>query len=256
MIWAPCMIACAILPAAILPSGTSTSGLSPAFAAYAAIEADVLPVEAQTTACGALVDGDRDRRGHAAVLERAGRVVALDLELHLAAGDPGEPARSATSGVPPSPRRDRRGARGEVEQVAVLLDHAPPLVGPCGSRRARAVIRLLRVALDPHHRGDLADDVHARAGARRSPTSCGVGRAVGDDDELGVVAAALLPDRLDRDAVLGERGRDRGQHAGAVVDVDRRRGSGSGSRPSAAPRGRRTPTRRGRGCRRAGCGRR
>src|SRR3954467_12636876 len=48
--WAPCRIACAILPAAILPSGTSTRGLRPAFAAYAAIEADVLPVDAQTTA--------------------------------------------------------------------------------------------------------------------------------------------------------------------------------------------------------------
>jgi hypothetical protein len=48
--WAPCMIACAILPAAILPSGTSTSGFRPAFAAYAAIDADVLPVLAQTTA--------------------------------------------------------------------------------------------------------------------------------------------------------------------------------------------------------------
>ena len=44
------MIAWAILPAAILPSGTSTSGLRPAFAAYAAIDAEVLPVEAQTTA--------------------------------------------------------------------------------------------------------------------------------------------------------------------------------------------------------------
>ena len=47
---APCRIACAILPAAILPSGTSTSGVRPAFAAYAAMEADVLPVLAQTTA--------------------------------------------------------------------------------------------------------------------------------------------------------------------------------------------------------------
>ena len=47
---APCRIAWAILPAAILPSGTSTSGVRPAFAAYAAIEAEVLPVLAQTTA--------------------------------------------------------------------------------------------------------------------------------------------------------------------------------------------------------------
>src|SRR6478735_11678843 len=48
--WAPCSRAWAILPAAILPSGTRTSGLRPAFAAYAAIDADVLPVDAQTTA--------------------------------------------------------------------------------------------------------------------------------------------------------------------------------------------------------------
>ncbi len=47
---APCISACAILPAAILPSGTSTSGLRPARAAYAAIDAEVLPVDAQTTA--------------------------------------------------------------------------------------------------------------------------------------------------------------------------------------------------------------
>ena len=44
-------MAWAIFPAAILPSGTSTTGVSPALAAYAAIEAEVLPVEAQTTAC-------------------------------------------------------------------------------------------------------------------------------------------------------------------------------------------------------------
>ena len=78
------MIACAILPAAILPSGTSTSGVSPARAAYAAIEAEVLPVEAQTTALAPSCSAHRDRDGHAAVLERAGRVVALDLEPHLA----------------------------------------------------------------------------------------------------------------------------------------------------------------------------
>ena len=83
MIWAPCTTACAILPAAILPSGTSTSGLSPALAAYAAIEADVLPVEAQTTASAPSCLATEIAVGHAAVLERAGRVVALDLEPHL-----------------------------------------------------------------------------------------------------------------------------------------------------------------------------
>ena len=40
---------------------------------------------------------------------------------------------------------------------------------------------------------------------------------MGHHDQLGVVAAALLLDGLDRDALLGERGCDRGQHAGAVL---------------------------------------
>ncbi len=39
------------MPIAILPLGTSTAQVRPAFAAYAAADADVLPVEAQTTAC-------------------------------------------------------------------------------------------------------------------------------------------------------------------------------------------------------------
>ncbi len=50
MTWAPWTMACASLPAAILPCGTSTNGLTPARAAYAAIDAEVLPVEAHTTA--------------------------------------------------------------------------------------------------------------------------------------------------------------------------------------------------------------
>src|SRR4051794_32346645 len=47
---APCTSACAILPSAILPAGMSTAQVSPARAAYAAADADVLPVEAQMTA--------------------------------------------------------------------------------------------------------------------------------------------------------------------------------------------------------------
>src|SRR3954470_18669153 len=47
---APCTSACASLPSAILPCGTSTAQVSPARAAYAAAEALVLPVEAQMIA--------------------------------------------------------------------------------------------------------------------------------------------------------------------------------------------------------------
>ena len=47
---ASCTTACASLPAAIRPCGTRTTQDSPAFTAYAAAEALVLPVEAQMTA--------------------------------------------------------------------------------------------------------------------------------------------------------------------------------------------------------------
>ena len=83
-----------------------------------------------------------------------------------------------------------------------------------------------------------------------------VGGLVGDDDELGVVAAALLADGLDRDVVLGERGRDRGEHARAVVDVDRDVVAGEGL---AHRQHRPVGVRRlagAAGARRAGCGRR
>ncbi len=48
---APCMTAWASLPIAILPCGTSTAQPIFALAAYAAAEAEVLPVEAHSTAC-------------------------------------------------------------------------------------------------------------------------------------------------------------------------------------------------------------
>ena len=102
-----------------------------------------------------------------------------------------------TSGVPPSPRVTAGDAVGDLEQVAVLLDDPAPLV-----RVGRACS--FRLALDAHHRGHLAHDVHP-AQAADGRRQLGVGRRVGDDDELGVVAAALLADGLDRHAVVGER---------------------------------------------------
>ena len=50
MVIAPYIMACAILPIAILPSGIKTNALMPARAAYAAAAAEVLPVDAQIIA--------------------------------------------------------------------------------------------------------------------------------------------------------------------------------------------------------------
>ena len=48
--FAPCTSAWASLPSAMWPSGINTAQVSPARDAYAAADAEVLPVEAQTTA--------------------------------------------------------------------------------------------------------------------------------------------------------------------------------------------------------------
>ena len=56
-------------------------------------EADVLPVEAQMMARRALLQGLRDGDDHAAVLERARRVLALDLQVQQRHPD-GAPERA------------------------------------------------------------------------------------------------------------------------------------------------------------------
>src|SRR5215217_6381567 len=101
MICAPCITAWAILPTAILPSGRSTSGLRPARAAYAAIDADVLPVLAQTTASAPSASADEI----AVVIPRSLKdPVGLSPSTlsQTSAPDRPESQDDGTSGVPPS----------------------------------------------------------------------------------------------------------------------------------------------------------
>ena len=116
------------------------------------------------------------------------------------------------------------GALGQREPVAVLLDHAAPLVGaaaPVGP--AGGEVGCLH-AHSPSPSTRITEETSRTSGMRVQRRDRrrqgGVGGAVRDDHELGVVAAALLAHRLDGHAVLGERLRDRGEHTGAVVDVD------------------------------------
>src|SRR5512135_1396719 len=78
-----------------------------------------------------LPEGPADRHRHPAVLERAGGVGALDLEVHLAASQlgqvPGGHQRSTALA-----QRHYRGRSGDRKAVPVLLDHSPP--GPPGGR--------------------------------------------------------------------------------------------------------------------------
>ena len=74
----------------------------------------------------AALDGLRDGHGHAAVLEGAGRVHALELHPHVGAGAArerggGQERRAALA------ERDDRGGIRDVEAVCVLADDAAPL---------------------------------------------------------------------------------------------------------------------------------
>ena len=124
--WAPCRIAWASLPAEILPWGTSTSGLTPARAAYAAIDADVLPVDAQTTASAPWPTATDS----ATVMPRSLKEpVGLSPSTFSQTSAPvrWESQADSTIGVPPSRRVIVGVPVGQVEAVAVLLDHAQPL---------------------------------------------------------------------------------------------------------------------------------
>ena len=92
----------ASLPIAILPSGIRTTHAMPGAGAYAAAEAEVLPVEAQMTARAPSSTALLMAIVMPAVLERAGRIHALELEVELDAERRAE-ARRGTSGVSPSP---------------------------------------------------------------------------------------------------------------------------------------------------------
>ena len=136
----------------------------------------------------------------------------------------------STSGVPPSRSVIGRGAVGDVEQVAVLLDHAAPLVGAGDASTHSAV------ALDAHHRGDLAHEVQAAQRARRSrPAAASVARCETTTSWASSPRPSWRTVWIET-SCSAKAVRDRGQDAGAVVDVDRDVVAGHGSRPSAAPR--------------------
>ena len=96
------MTAWAILPAAMRPCGTSTIGVSPARAAYAVIDADVLPVDAHTTALAPSPAAAEMAR----VMPRSlNEPVGLSPSTLSQTSPPTSPESHAecTSGVPPSP---------------------------------------------------------------------------------------------------------------------------------------------------------
>ena len=167
-----CATAWLSLPIAILPSGTSTAAVMPACAAYAAAEADVLPVDAQMTAFAPCSIGRRDGDGHAAVLERAGGVHALELHPHVGAGAARQRGSGQQRGAALAEGDDGRGV-GDVQTVGVLAEDSAPDDVPLSVSFTRAQL------------GDGRDASTTPLAASRSTVSlrsCSTGLVRADDE--------------------------------------------------------------------------
>ncbi len=98
---APCISACASFPSAMWPSGISTTQANPARDAYAAADADVLPVDAHTTALAP----SSTAMEMAIVMPRSLKLpvgLAPSTLSHTAAPTRSDSRGAGTSGVPPS----------------------------------------------------------------------------------------------------------------------------------------------------------
>ena len=179
----------------------------------------MLPVEAQTTALAPSCSATEI----AAVMPRSlNEPVGLSPSTLSQTSPPVSPESHSecTSGVPPSRRVTAGVPSGSVEEVAVLLDHAAPLVGAgevapgelSGIHSSSPSTRITEVTSRTMS--------IARRCSTVAPSAASVAAWVTTTSSASC-AAALLAHGRDRDAVLGERRGDRGQHAGAVVDVER-----------------------------------
>ena len=119
---APAASAWASLPRATLPAGRTTKQGRPAAAAYAAADALVLPVDAHTTAFAPAATARLTGQDHAPVLERPGRVGALELEVKVLDADLGAEAPGADERSATLPQRDRKALAVAGDQVAIALE--------------------------------------------------------------------------------------------------------------------------------------
>ena len=212
---------------------------------------------------GAVLDRLRHGHRHAAVLERTGRVRALDLQEHPRDPGPRRDARRLDERRVALEQRDDRRRVGDRQVLAVRLDQP----GPAPGRRPRQSSSPMTRTTEPTR------CTASTSGKRleRGP-EVGLAGAVRDEHEPGVGADAALLHRLDRHAVAAELPRDRREHAGTVGHLHQagrratrpRRSAGSACgrarrswRPGPRTRGS-SPRRRGRRARptRSGCRRR
>ena len=213
------MTAWASLPIAILPCGISTAQVMPG--PRGVRRRRRRGVAGRRAQHGLLATGHRfgDRHRHAAVLERAGRVEALDLQMHCAAGVFGQPL-----GVD-----QRRTALQQGDRRPVVLDRQSVAVG--GYQAGPRLVHRLRAgvahSLVPSSRSTLATSLHdVEIGERGDGVrQCRVGRLMGDHHDPGTAPLAAFVDHAflthlgDAHFAFAEFGCDGGQYAWPVGDV-------------------------------------
>src|ERR1700677_487106 len=225
---APWMSACANLPRAMWPSGISTAQVSPARAAKAAAEADVLPVDAHTTAFApssaalemATVIPRSLKEPVGLAPSTLSRTRAPTRDESRGAGSSGvHPSSRVTTGVDDDTGRKARYSsmtprHGPERSTGFML--ARPTSCPCP--RSGGVPTSCRVPDDPH---DASDPFHRLEPGQ--PVEGGphvpLPRLVGDEQQAGLAALTVLLQRADRDVVVAEHLGHRGQDAGAVGDI-------------------------------------
>ena len=138
------------------------------------------------------------------------------------------PSRSVTTGVPSG-----IGSRSRYSSITPA-----PLV------RAGVAGRSFAVSLDAHHRGHVADDVQLAQVARRSPTARRRWRVWETTTSWASSPRPSWRTVWIETSCSANAVRDRGQHAGAVVDVERDVVAGQRLAHRQHRAGRRTPTRR------------
>src|SRR6195952_2244273 len=143
-------MAWASLPIAILPSGTSTAAVIPACVAYAAAEAEVLPVDAQTTAfapCSTAFE-------IAIVMPRSLKEPVGFMPSNFTktrAPVRGESAGASMSGVPPPPS----GTIGGAARAARPAAHSRST--PLHWWDTGTAVVIASLAFDAQHSGDRCD---------------------------------------------------------------------------------------------------
>ena len=208
------MSAWASLPRAMCPSGMRTAQVSPARALKAAADAEVLPVEAHTTALAP----SSTALEMAMVMPRSLNEpvgLAPSILSRTRAPDPGRQPGRLEQRRAALEQGHHRGVRRDREELPVLLDDPAPAEGPAAAWSADVTTHP-RSASRRRSAPPRPDRSSAASVARTSPSRA---RWVTKTRRASPDAPSCSTERIDT-PLVAERRRDRTEHAGPVGHVE------------------------------------